>query len=480
MVGRSDRFVLCISTLLLSMSILAPCTVCQLAPAVKTDRAVYPYNIKEVLLSGSGLTANRYFVWLVTPGENQSKFTGESFIVTSIGNIPYPTVWVAFNRKVLGTYIVTLSTSESVDTRSARCSFGLFGPEKSVYERRETIHVTGGGASPGSTVRIDIRTPADMLAYNATAVADQRGEFHHTWYLENNVPIGSWSLSAVGTDTFDATAERWHVDVQFGVKAASLRMTVYGQPASVYQRTQRATVALMIKYPDGSPVVTARKGSQPVMVAREGTTLKSLPLVLTDPLNGVWLAEYYTARNESLLTNYTFVVSAAAFDDGHGNTAPSATLQSASFKVVSAQLLVSTTLSKRSYEILFDQIILNATITYPDGTRMTAGTIVAHIESSGGNETLAVNYDPQTRDWRLTRQLSFFDIPLVGHWSINLTATDNLGNTGTVDVEFDVSPLWLVVSVIALFVICIVLAKWVSEEKTLVSRIRRRSTQPET
>lgn len=424
-------------------------------------------------MSGSGLTASKYYIWLRRPGENQSRFTGESFDPTGGGNIPYPNVRVPLDQRALGTYFVSLSTQSITNNEVAKSSFGLFGPMKSVYERREIMQVTGGGAFPGSTIRIDIRNPKDALVHNATAVADEKGEYTYAWYLDNNVQTGSWLLSANGLGTYDDIGERWHVDAQLGVRAAWLRINVYGQPSSTYQRTQKAAIAFTVKYPDGSPVLTIRKDSKPVSIAREETSLVSLPVALTDSLNGVWIAEYYTARNETALKNYSFAVSAGAFDDSYGNIGPTAAIKSSTFQIIQAKLVISIEKPKDVYEIVFDQISMNASVTYPDGTRMTDGEVMVRIKSGRGNETLPAAYNSQNRDWRIIRQLGLSDILLIGRWSIEFAGSDSFGNAGVGGVTFEVSMLWFVVSTVAASVIIIVLAKWVSEEKVLIRRGRK-------
>ncbi|MFH0848175.1 MAG: hypothetical protein V1857_01565 [archaeon] len=476
----SIRRYLCLSiciivTTLVALQSATPNVVSAAASVIETDRPVYAYNAKEVLLSGSGLSVGKYYIWLKGPGENQSRFTGESFDPTGGGNVPYPNVRVPLDQRALGTYLVSLSTQSTVNNEVAKAIFGLFGSTKSVYERREILQVVGGGAFPGSTIRIDIRNPRDVLAHNVTAVVDEKGDFTYAWYLESNVPTGSWLLSVNGLGTYDDIGERWHVDAQFGVKAAWLRINIYGQLSSTYQRTQKATIAFTVKYPDGSPVLTIKKDLRLVTVTTEETSLLSLPVVLTDSLNGVWIAEYTTARNETILRNCSFAFSAGAFDDGYGNIGPSAAIKSATFTIVPAQLVV-TIKSKGSYEIIFDRISLNASVTYPDGSRMTDGVVSVHIKSGRGNETLAAAYNSQNRDWRISRQLGLSDILLIGRWSIEFTASDNFGNTGIGSVEFDIGMLWFVVSIIAASVIILVLVKWVSEEKTLIKRRSKTKT----
>jgi hypothetical protein len=101
------------------------------------------------------------------------------------------------------------------------------------------------------------------------------------------------------------------------------------------------------------------------------------------------------------------------------------------------------------------------------------------ISTGTGNETVVMRYSEQSRDWRLTRQLTISDIFLMGKWTVEITASDKFGNSGVGYGSFDVSPLWFTVSVLAASILIVVMVKWVSEEKALSRTIRRKSASKE-
>jgi len=447
------------------------------APAViDTDSPVYSHLAREVLTSGYGLQPSlTYFLWLRKPGLQDASYTGISFAATTTGGVPYPNVKIALDiPPALGTYELTISSSSAFDTNSARCHFGVFGPARALYQRRETTRFVGGGVLPGSTVRVDIRNPMDALVSNVTAIANDAGEFEHTWPIPNNAQVGTWTISVGGIGTYDNSFEKHRADGQFGVVEASLKLSIHQQPLSLYQRTETARIAFIVNYPDQSPVTTIKSGSKPVFISRTGIRAQSLPLVLTDAMNGIWVTEYAIPRNETLGKNFTFTISAGSFDDGFGNKAPSSMSVSSQFEVVSAQLKISILSPKHTYEILFDSINLNVTVKYPDGSDLTDGKVLAIFESGTLRDVRPLLFHERSRSWILTHHLAITEIQRIGTWKMTLMAEDSYGNNGMVSMEINVQAFWLFVVVATSSVLVVVLVKWMSEETGLRRLLRKR------
>ena len=444
-------------------------------PVIDTDSPVYSHLAREVLVSGYGLQASlTYFLWLQKPRLQNASYTGISFVATTTGGVPYPNVNIALDiPPSLGTYELTISASSTFDSASARCHFGVVGPARALYQRRETANFVGGGVLPGSTVRIDIRNPMDALVSNMTAVANDAGEFEHTWPIPNNVQVGTWTMSVGGIGTYDNSFERHRADGQFGVVEASLKLSIHQQPLSLYQRTETAMIAFIVKYPDQSPVTTIKAAFKPVFISRMGIKAQSLPLVLADAMNGIWRTEYAIPKNETLGKNFTFTVSVGSFDDGFGNKAPSSTLVSSQFEVASAQLTISIISPKHTYEMLFDSISPNATVKYPDGSDLVDGTVSAIFESGALRDVRPLLFHERSRSWILTYHLAITEIQRIGTWKMTLTAEDAYGNRGVISLEIGVRAFWLFVVVATSSVLAVVLVKWVSEETGLRKLLKR-------
>jgi len=441
-------------------------------PVIDTDNPVYSHLVRQVLVSGYSLQPSlTYFLWLRKPRGQNASYTGVSFVATTAGGVPYPNVSILLDvPPALGTYMLTISTSSSVDTAGAVCHFGVIGPARPLYQRRETAKFTGGGMLPGSTIRVDIRNPVDALVSNATVIANEVGEFEHTWPIPNNVHVGSWVVSIGGIGTFDNSFERHRADGQFGIIEASLKLSIHQQPSVRYQRTETVKATFMVRYPDESPVTTIKAGSKPVFISRAGIVTQLLPLVLADAMNGIWVVEYTIARNESLGKNYTFLVSPGSFDDGFGNKAPSYMAVSSEFEVAPAQLRISILSPKDTYEILFDSIVLNVTAKYPDGSDLADGKISATYEGGTWRDSKPLQFQEKSRCWALTYQLGITEIPRIGTWKIALLAEDAYGNKGVTSMEVGVGVLWLFIALITSGILTIVIVKWACEERDRSSK----------
>lgn len=437
------------------------------APSViDTDSPVYSHLQRRILISGSGLQGSQtYFLWLKKPKEGKSSFTSASFIATTAGGVPYPDVSISLDvPPILGSYLLTVSNSSAFDSEEAKCHFGVVGTAKSVYQRTETARFVGGGALPGSSIRVDVRNPQGALVGNVTVITDEFGEFAHSWSIPNNVPVGSWTFSVDGIGTLDNSLKRLHADGQFGITEASLRMSIHQQPTNVYQRTQTAKVAFLVKYPDGSPVLTIKKDTRPVDIRHGEIRTRSLPMTLFDAMNGIWVAEYVIPKNETLGKNVTLSVSLNAFDDGFGNRAPSSPCVSSQFEVAPAQLTVSVLLTKDTYQVIFDTMTINVTVKYPDGSALVDGKVSVTFDNGGWRDQRSLQFSEKIRSWIFTYYLEISEIQHLGTWNTVILAEDNYGNRGTSSVDIRVEILWFFVTSATLAVLTLVTLKWVKEE----------------
>jgi len=476
---KSKLFIVAIAFLLFGaiINLNVPAVSSAARPAIDTDSPVYSNLANEVLVSGYGLEPYfTYFLWAKKPGALETSYTGLSFVTTAAGGLPYPTVSIALDiPPLLGAYLLTVSTLSTQDTANAKCHFGVCGPVAPVYQRRETAKFIGGGIFPGSTVRIDVRNPLDALVSNATTIANERGEFAHSWSIPNNVQVGSWIVSVNGIGTMDNSFERHRSDGQFGVIEASLRFSVHQQPLQIYQRTETVKISFVVRYPDDSPVTTIKQGSKPIHVYRMGMRLSSLPLVLIDAANGIWTAQHAAPKNETLGKNFTFHVLPRSFDDGFGNKAPSSAFMSSQFEIVPAQLALVISSMKRTYEIVFDSVTLNATVKYPDGSDLIDGKVMATFESGSWSDTRSLLFHEESQSWILTYYIGISEVQHLGTWKMALLAEDVFGNSGKTSADIGVQVLWLFVVIVTLTILVVVILKWMSEETRLSRFIRRRT-----
>jgi PKD repeat protein len=114
------------------------------------------------------------------------------------------------------------------------------------------------------------------------------------------------------------------------------------------------------------------------------------------------MSQTFNATYKTFSTNQTGVWTASVgvngFDDGFGNTGPSATV-TASSQLQPATLAI--TITSKSYFVIAEQIKLNATIQYPDLTTLQSGQVGAFLLFSGGghNDTIPMVYDSTLNLW---------------------------------------------------------------------------------
>jgi hypothetical protein len=179
-------------------------------------------------------------------------------------------------------------------------------------------------------------------------------------------------------------------------------------------------------------------------------------------------------------------MSAKAFDDGKGNTGPGKDVETSSFTVTPATLLVSPTSNSTRYQVPLDTITAYAEVTYPDGTTVNNATVRAWLNASDSKMNATVTRDKTTPVWIIKYAFSWGDLLRLGSWRLNVEATDIYGNSGSSFLEVATEPYTLLEIVIVVAAVLLV-AKWLLskfwrrlylETKRALSAFRRRLNQP--
>jgi len=431
------------------------------APTLTTDQPLYTTRDKQVAIVGSGyLTTQTYYVWVRTPADNSTHFSGISFTPVSGGLIP-PSVALPLDVDLpLGTYTLSISTVPSSDNAQARAHFGLWGTSRPLYQRTQSVAIFGGGLFPGSSFRLTIRNPAGDFVDQETLASDSRGNFNDTWRISQDAITEVYTIFLDGTGTFDDALKEYVSLTKFSVTPATLTSAIVEEPRPSYQRTETAQFTFSLKYPDGSPVVKSKQNSLPVLLTQNQTTVAYSSVTLVDETNGVWQAAVKIPVNATASSRYRFTLSSMMFDDGFGNKGGSGDTSTDFFQVSNATLLIRSQVNGTQIQVPFGQIGVVSKITYPDGTPMTNGTVRVLV-STGQTETdLILIYDPSIGAWRATYSSSLSDLWQVGTWKLEVKAADRYGNSGTTIFEISAQP-YLFLTLIALFVAVVFLGRWV-------------------
>jgi hypothetical protein len=120
-------------------------------------------------------------------------------------------------------------------------------------------------------------------------------------------------------------------------------------------------------------------------------------------------------------------VDAGSFDDGFGNRGPVASVFRG-FDVQPASLNVSILLTNRTYTV-GDTVIVYASVTSPDGSPFSTGTVVVSLSKSGGQiGRVPLSYVQSQAAW--AGSFSINATSPSGIWSIQVSASDPYGNAG--------------------------------------------------
>jgi hypothetical protein len=375
------------------------------------------------------------------------------------GLVPPDTTYQLSTNSSLGTYLVSLSTSQSVDNAQATAHFGVWGSIEPVYQRTESVGILGGGIFPGTGLRLTIRDPAGNIVHQATLVSTTLGWFNHTWRIPQDAITDVFTAFVDGTGVFDNPQQDFVSEAKFTVTQAVLAVRISGQPNSTYERTNNAIMSVVLQYPDGSPVTTTRPGTQPVLLLKDQATVAFPNFTIVDPANGVWMAETKVEGNATAGTKYRFEIPTMSFDDGFGNKGGPVDTYSNFFSVTNATLLITSQLNGTNIQIPFGQVSIISKVTYPDGTPLTTGNVVVVVSTGSTTSQLQSTYDPTIGEWRASYSSTIFDLVRIGTWTLKVTASDTLGNSGRATYEVTAQPYAFIV-MLAVIVSALLVARW--------------------
>jgi hypothetical protein len=438
------------------------------AASVRADQPLYTPRDKQVTLVGSGLTQSvAYYVWIRSPTDNRTQSTGISFTSLSGGLIPPGIVYPLSSDAPLGTYLVSLSTSATLDNSQATAHFGVWGTIKPLYQRTLAAKVMGGGLFPGTSLRLTIRDPAGNFVHQTTLASATTGDFNDTWWIPQDAVTDVYTIFIDGTGTYDNPQQDYVSQSKFTITQAALSVKITQQPNPSYQRTEQASASFTLQYPDGTPVVNSKSGISPVLLLEDQITAAFVPLSLADIVNGIWGANAKILVNATPSGKYRFELPAMSFDDSFGNKGGPGDTLSNYFQVRNASLVISSEVNGTQIQIPFGQVSIISKVTYPDGTALTNGTVRVVVATGSQVSDLKSVYDPTIGAWRAAYSSTFSDLWRSGTWTLNVTAFDTLGNSGSVEVKVQAQP-YLFVVVLALVIAIALFGRWT------VSRYGRR------
>ncbi|HEV2119017.1 MAG TPA: PKD domain-containing protein [Candidatus Bathyarchaeia archaeon] len=284
------------------------------------------------------------------------------------------------------------------------------------YQRTQTVGIRASGYNASETATIIIRTQtSSTVVLNATATASSAGLIIGSWKIPRTAVLDNYLITVTGKSTAKNPADAHY----FLVHAASMSVPTFTASKASYQRTETMKFSFTARYPD---LQYANSGTALVTLTSPGGNSVSLTAVY-DSVTATFDAIYKTFTDNQTGT-WTASLGTNGFDDGFGNTGPSATL-TASPQLQPATLAV--TIISKSYFAISEQIKFNATIQYPDFTILTNQIGQAHaflLFSGGGhNDTISqLVFDSTLNLWVGTYAPG---IEPGGLWSLTVAGADS-------------------------------------------------------
>ena len=403
-----------------------------LAHAVEYRLGAFPIYSQEgatitIVLSASGaLSSAQYeFDFLVRDPSGTLRTSSHQKSppgVTSFNIIllyPGPEFPIGASTSLVATsspYIVSVNQINPLpQSNVAGTLFWIGLTDKTGYQRTETVSIVATKYSPFENVVINIRTSvSSILVYSNSIFADSTGVISDSWKIpKDTTTTEDYVVTLQGTTTFKSPP-----DAQgFTVLPAQMTIPNISSSKSTYLRTETFSFSFQATYPSGE---TANTGLGLVTLTKPNRANQTLTANYDSTAQAFTATYKTTADNET--GTWTVSLPHDGFDDGYGNTGPGTVLTTSTQL---QQATFSMNIVMRPSFAASEQIKFNATITYPDGTSLTAGGVSATLAQTGGTYTSAVPvvYDSSLNVW-VGVYTPRGDEPS-GLWSLRLNASDS-------------------------------------------------------
>jgi hypothetical protein len=399
-----------------------------------TDKAIYPiwHMGGAINVTAGQLSPNTtYYLWMQKPTDVLSHGVGVSFRSVN-GTAPSPFSVNITPNDPAGTYSLSLSKSANNDTRDATINFGVFGTNATTYRRTQEIEIAGGGFLPNSTISLELRSGNNSFpGFPMNMQLKEKGEFDYILKIPTSAKTGPLNLTANGR-TFNGNRSI-RVDTQVSIEVSPILIKPVQAPSSIVERTNAASIAYQLTYPDGSPVTTSTRGTA-ITVASDQPRTSQIPLLVSDPATGIWKATWVPPPSTNL-SRYHFEFVPANFSDTYGNIGVGSRIVSESFQVTSASIVlpvVGDSTFQRTQEAVF---VIPA--RYHNGNAFTniTGTRFEVNNPFGARASLQMSFNGSAYVGRIKFPVN----ATLGIWNLQASVRDVYGNAGSGAFDFQIT-----------------------------------------
>ena len=339
------------------------------------------------------------------------------------------------------------------------------------------------GYQANQNVTIDIFSGSTHAPnFPTTKLASNTGVLTYTWTsIPYNLALGNYTIRLSSNP---AKAVR---DAQaFEVDPANVTIAQLSVTQSSLERTQTEGFRFTATYPNLAKVTTGSATLR--IIEADGLTEHDVVAIYKTTL-----AQYnanYLIQPNGTLGAWTASIDIGGFNDGYGNTGPSASVPRA-FAVSTAILNIAVTTNKYNYTT-GNVVAITAHVVTPGGANFTSGTVSTASFLSGREvrNPIQLSYDQTRGIWVGGYTLNATDP--AGVWLVQVNATDSYGNSGSgsTSVLFSQTPTqppnsqppsnpsilamltsnFLILLVIALGAVLAIIGSWVLFRRGRISR----------
>ena len=339
-------------------------------------------------------------------------------------SIPFPSVSFSGSTSLLGLYSASVDlVSPFASPSVATSSFFISVVDSSEFERTQTVTVQASGYNSSESVSVDIRTQTtSTLVFSQALSASSGGIVTASWKIPVNATIDSYVVTVSGTSTLKTPPDVQH----FAVNAATMLVASITLSKPSYQRTDTMRFSFQPIYPDGSLPST---GVGLLTVAAPSGARVTLTATY-DSNSQTFNASYATTPTNQTGT-WAVTLGARGYSDAYGNAGPGTNIANTP-QLTPAALTIDVTTNTNIG--VGQQLQFNATVEYPDGTTLQAGTVKAYLVYSGTptiNDTVPMVFDTTLGYWVGSYTARSTDTG--GLWSLVVKASDSStsADTGT-------------------------------------------------
>lgn len=364
--------------------------------------------------------------------------------------------------RFVGNYTINVSQSQpsnKPNVQNGQFQVGL--TDLKIYQRTNHISIKATGYTANESITTTLlqgTTPA--AGFPARMFADVSGNLNSSWRVPPNEPIGGYTLTLTGSTTTKTVIDSQTISITV------TNVIIPGMTAKSPSISRSLTQQLILapQYTDGQRVQT---GQVSVRITETDGLNVANQTASYDNLTGSFRCPYYVPRT-AMAGIWIARIDPNTFNDGNNNTGPGLTVTTG-FNVQAATLnvsIINAAIGSRTYTA-GDIIPIYASVTYPDGSSLSAGTVEARLTRDGVpvGTPVSLTYIAGQQAWAGTYQVGAGDPS--GLWLITVDASDQMSDTGqgiysaTVDVPPATPSTWLTTSnflLITAFVAAAILA----------------------